>query len=420
MRRVSEFDALRGLAAVAVILFHLQNQPGTWTHFGFTGVHLFLILSGYLITGIILRHAGSPGFLRAFFARRALRIWPIYYLTIAFLVIYQRYFYFNPPSLSGLPYYLTFTQYLWSYPGLANVLPHPRGVTIHGFDQSWTLALEEQFYLLWPLAILLCGRRMIVPMIAAIVALGVWVKTQSGPDGNFSWLLPYVAGSFAMGGLIALILRDPAQVKRCRPLLSLGFLLSGAAGFAYVYAYYGPYAGTLPSFWSPEYAPYWHSFQNYAFYTLHFGIVGFVAVNAGAWFLAPLRMKELVYLGEISYGLYLYHVPVYWLVNNAGRHNATNDPWTVWVAKIAITFVVATLSYRYIERPILRLKKYFPYGSEVEADGAVEAQPEAAPRSRRAAPAPPVGVQQPRMVYARPRPLGSEAPKQDGRAASKR
>ena len=148
MRRVSEFDALRGFAALAVLLFHCQNRQGTWTHFGFTGVHLFLVLSGYLITNIVINHVDSPGFFRAFYARRILRIWPIYYLTLGFLVVLQHYLP-NPPSLRGLPYYLTFTQHTWHWPVLTKILPTP-STPVRAFDHSWTLALEEQFYLLWP------------------------------------------------------------------------------------------------------------------------------------------------------------------------------------------------------------------------------------------------------------------------------
>ncbi len=73
MRRVSEFDALRGLVALGVLLFHLRADEG-WTHFGMTGVHLFLVLSGFLITKIAIGHVDSPNFFRAFYARRVLRI----------------------------------------------------------------------------------------------------------------------------------------------------------------------------------------------------------------------------------------------------------------------------------------------------------------------------------------------------------
>ena len=86
MRRVPELDALRALAALGVLVFHLSPYQGL-SAFGMTGVHLFLVLSGYLITGIAINHVGTPHFLRAFYARRILRIWPIYYLTLAVLLV---------------------------------------------------------------------------------------------------------------------------------------------------------------------------------------------------------------------------------------------------------------------------------------------------------------------------------------------
>ena len=358
MRRVSEFDALRGLAVLGVLLFHLRPNEG-WTHFGMTGVQLFLVLSGFLITDIVIKHVGSPNFFRAFYARRILRIWPIYYLTLAFLVLLQQNLP-NPPSLRGLPYYLTFTQYTWHWPVLTKILPTPTP-PVNAFDHSWTLALEEQFYLLWPLAIALFRPKRVVAMTLAIIGFGLWFKTL----GYDTWILFNVFGAFALGALVAAMLDDKARVERNRAAFSAFFLMSGVLGFFYVRWYY-----TVPvPGWPRSWMVWRDSIQNFAFYTVHFGIVGFVATNAGRWFLAPLRMRELTYLGEISYGMYLYHMPVYWLVG--GYWIQQDEPWTMWVAKIALTFVVATLSYRYLEKPILSLKERFPYEPKPEAVSAI-------------------------------------------------
>lgn len=367
MRRVPELDALRGLAALGVLFCHLQPTHG-WTQFGMTGVHLFLVLSGYLITRIVLAHGGTPGFLRSFYARRTLRTWPTYFLTLGALVLYQQSLP-NPPSLDGLPYYLTFTQYLWQWPVLGQVLPQPTNGPVRYFEQSWTLAIEEQFYLLWPLAILALGRLRVVPLAAGAIGLGVWYKML----GHDSWTLPNVIGALALGGLIAAILRDPARVERARPLLSIGFVAAGLAGFGGVHWYY-----TVPPVGFTPTGMLWRdAFQNYSYYTLHFGIVGFVATNAGAMFLAPLRLREVTYLGEISYGLYLYHLPIYWIVNGSGaiQHD---EPTSMWVCKIALSCLAASLSYRYIERPLLRFKEFFPYGepAPVEARPAPAAIPQ--------------------------------------------
>ena len=84
MARVGELDSLRGFAAIAVMIFHAREA---WLPFGWAAVDLFFVLSGYLITSIILRQGGRPGFLSSFYVRRGLRTWPIYYLLIAFLIV---------------------------------------------------------------------------------------------------------------------------------------------------------------------------------------------------------------------------------------------------------------------------------------------------------------------------------------------
>ena len=149
MRRIPELDALRALAALVVLLFHL-NPPRFF--FGWTGVDLFFVLSGYLITTIILDHQGQRGFLRNFYARRGLRIWPIYYIALfavvatAPLVPRDR-----RPPLNGLGYYVTYLQNITLY----QLRPPPE---FHiAFDHTWTLALEEQFYLIWPALIALAS-----------------------------------------------------------------------------------------------------------------------------------------------------------------------------------------------------------------------------------------------------------------------
>ncbi len=354
MRRVPEFDALRAFAVLAVLLFHLSPHQG-WTAFGMTGVHLFLVLSGYLITNIVINHVGTPHFFRAFYARRILRIWPVYYLTLAFLLVVQHHLP-DPPSWQGLPYYLTFTQNTWHWP-LINTLVTVPPRTVRAFDHSWTLAVEEQFYLLWPLAVALIGPKRVGPVALGIVGFGLWFKTL----GYDTWILFNVCGAFALGALIAAILNDRPRVERHRYAVSLFFLVSGLLGFAYLYWYHT----VLPPGWSPVRMAWRDSLYSFAFYAVHFGIVGYVATNAGSWLLAPLRMRELTYLGEISYGMYLYHIPVYWLVGGYRVH--MGEPWTMWVTKIALTFLVATLSYRYIEQPILSLKNWFPYQPRPDA-----------------------------------------------------
>ena len=147
--RVLELDGLRGLACLTILAYHIRPAA---VPYGWTSVDLFFVLSGYLITAILVRHRGSPGLLKSFYARRGLRIWPIYYLTIVVLVILGPWLP-RPTSWNGLGYYLTYTQNIpryWSgrVPAFSPYLNH-----------FWTLANEEQFYIVWPILVITLGRR---------------------------------------------------------------------------------------------------------------------------------------------------------------------------------------------------------------------------------------------------------------------
>ncbi len=194
MRRVPELDALRGLAASVVLLFHLRPLS---FFYGWAGVDLFFVLSGYLITSIILRHCDQPGFLIRFYARRSLRIWPIYYLALLVLVAINPMLP-QPQPTTALPYYLTYTQNLWLYWTNATVPFLPE------FDHTWTLALEEQFYVIWPALVLWAGRRRVVRLCLITVAIAYYSRTGFLGWGPYSErILIARCDGFALGGLLA-------------------------------------------------------------------------------------------------------------------------------------------------------------------------------------------------------------------------
>ncbi len=149
MPRIKELDSVRGLAALAIVFFHLWFPQVVVLGLG---VNLFFVLSGYLITTIILGHTLNPRFLISFYARRGLRIWPIYYLSLAGLVLL---FQLLPLSgdLSEWPSYLTYIQ------GLSHYWSGREPTFPLAFQHTWSLAIEEQFYLFWPMLIGLVGRR---------------------------------------------------------------------------------------------------------------------------------------------------------------------------------------------------------------------------------------------------------------------
>ena len=184
-------------------------------------VHLFFVLSGYLITRIILEHETHPGFLIPFYARRILRIWPIYYAVLIGFVLVNPLLLYRQRT-TGLPYYLTFTQFLPHY-----WFGQPPRFCFY-FLHTWTLAAEEQFYLLWPLVAVLLGRRALLATIPFLIASAFVARL---------WLAPMLLVSnwdgFGLGALLAWMLGEPGSPRSRRPAVvwSLGAL--GAAMLAY-------------------------------------------------------------------------------------------------------------------------------------------------------------------------------------------
>ncbi len=349
MPRVAELDALRAFAAVVILFFHLDAR-GYFP--GWSGVDLFFVLSGYLITSILLRNSGGPGFLPRFYARRTLRIWPTYYLVLLGLVALNP-FLASPASWKGLPYALTFTQNVPLYRGKLPPEAHP------GFDHAWTLALEEQFYLVWPPLVLLVGRRKLPYLALAVIALNL--ACRDGGNGVLpkysERLLAARSDGFALGGLLAWSLAEGGWA-RLRPDRA-GRAFASAVGLASFYLIWGCWNYSSLGFIGLP-TPMWPAETIFAFGLLYAGIIGLVALHAGHPWLAPLRSRPLVYLGQISYGLYLYHVVVYWAVDGCGRLQFA-QPWPIQAKKLALTLVAAVLSWHLIERPIRAWKGRIRY-----------------------------------------------------------
>ncbi|WP_074305462.1 acyltransferase family protein [Singulisphaera sp. GP187] len=364
MRRVLELDALRGIAALMVVSLHM----GLGTDYAVLGsaVDMFFVLSGYLITRIILSHETRPRFLTPFYARRVLRIWPIYYaVLIGFVVV-------NPlltyrQRTTGLPYYLTFTQFLpryWS--------ARPPAFSIY-FAHTWTLAAEEQFYLLWPLVAVLLGRRALLATIPLLVGSAFMARL---------WLWPMLLvtnwDGFALGALLAWMMGEPGSPRARRPIVIGALMTLGAAMLAYPMLA----AGTVEQFgaaWTSDLPKLAFSLNASRLSLLYFSIVGLVIAFAGHPLLRPLRDPSLCYLGTISYGIYLYHLPLFALMSPLHFTNLCNDSMGLDALKLATTFALAVLSWQFIEKPILRLKDRFPYplsrAGEPESDNPPELIP---------------------------------------------
>jgi peptidoglycan/LPS O-acetylase OafA/YrhL len=354
MRRVPELDALRAFAALAIIGLHAGTiapalRCELLMRWGWTGVDFFFVISGCLITRIILHEKGSPHFLKNFYIRRSLRIWPIYYLCLLGIVMIH----LVAPRLypiAGLPSYLTYTQFVPHY-------WHADGTPFcKAFAHSWSLAVEEQFYLLWPAIVILAGKRFLVPLalgaiVLANVARGFWHLDEQ--------LLVTRCDGLALGALLAIVLEAPNRI-RLAPFL--GLLSIGSLGYlTYVTVGRpdGMQADVVTSF------QFQRSFDLLACNLFFVTLVGLCVCLSGHRALRLLRNRGLGYLGQISYGLYLYHGLVLGLIQRAVDPAARSTPLVL--GALAGTLLLAALSWQFVERPILALKERFDYRGKPEA-----------------------------------------------------
>jgi len=350
---VPALDGLRGLAIFAVVLHHVPIQWHRYTHVGYAGVDLFFVLSGFLITGILLDAKGEPGALRSFYARRALRIWPLYY---AFLALY---YFWATRRLPLGP---------WQAPGwyvahLSNVhvALFGRWTTNLALDPTWSLAVEEQFYLVWPLVVYRCSPRALVRVCVALIVAAPLLRvagTLAGVSPIALFVLtPTHCEGLALGAAIATVARGDRGLAPFVPLARATAALVGAAFVAvWIYAV----VVDLP----------WLAYDYASLSTL---LLTPIALLCGAalvlvlakadrpslWTFAPLRA-----LGRYSYAIYLFHLPVRtW----AARRLLKPMPYGQlrYVATFAVTFAVsialAIVSWHLFEKQLLKLKSRFPY-----------------------------------------------------------
>jgi peptidoglycan/LPS O-acetylase OafA/YrhL len=332
-----------------VMIYHLRPQA-----FAMEGVRvdLFLVLSGYLITSIVLSKSSTPGFLPTFHARRALRILPPYYLCLMALVVVNPLL-SKPFPMAGLPYYMTFTQNLPRYWGAE---PPPFNWF---FYHTWSLALEQQFYLIWPVVLILVGRRRLIPFALAVAAGSALARAC----GVHWWLLVARCDGFAIGSVIAVLTLEAGRDSRFKPerlrealgvsaVASLGLIVWGLA--------------TSPSWEFSKAMDARLSLAILGFNLLFGSLIGLIVCSTGHPSLRILRDRRLSHLGRVSYGLYLYHGPVFVALYLLGRRLGIGEPLWLEAVKLSTCVAIASLSWRYLEQPIIRWRERFRYSSAGE------------------------------------------------------
>jgi peptidoglycan/LPS O-acetylase OafA/YrhL len=351
--RFAGLDGLRAIAVVAVILFHLT--PGALPG-GYLGVDVFFVISGFLITGLLLRERATTGRIRlgAFWMRRARRLLPALALVVVSCSAVAL-------ALRGDVLVHLGRQVLGAATFSSNWLSIGAGQSYFDgtapelFRNLWSLAVEEQFYLLWPLAtlalLLVPSRRLRLGLVAALAvasAAAMWLVYLPGADATRVYYgTDTHSFGLAIGAAIAILAHDPpprlsALLSR-RPATRIGAAI-GAASIVGLCAL---------AVWMPASAPIVYRGGLVAVALLTAAtILG--SIGAGSFLGRALDIPPLRWIGERSYGLYLWHWPVFVLVIAAlpGWQRTGGDGWAMGAIALVITVGAAAASYRFVERPI--------------------------------------------------------------------
>jgi peptidoglycan/LPS O-acetylase OafA/YrhL len=349
--RFGSLDGLRALSVVAVIWNHSGSGmvASGWAQHGHQGVTLFFAISGFLITTLLLREKDRHGVidLRAFYVRRALRIFPLYYAVLAIYVVLvftlERNTKAGQDFFSNLVFFITYTS---------NWFVAMDGRIIFYF--AWSLAAEEQFYLVWPPLMRRLGTRnralaVVLTVIVLIASLDVLLPRWLPSSGAARTVLDVVHNiplAIIVGVAAALLLHDPKRFVRAWPWLAASrwhCLLWLALSVAAVLTPTAPW------------------------FTIHVALAMLVVACCMRedHALAPLlRLPLLAYLGTISYGLYLLHMLCKNVVGRAFAFAGVElGAFTYFLATLLLSIAVAGLSHRHFESRFLRMKGRFERGS---------------------------------------------------------
>ena len=361
-------DGIRGIAILLAVMYHVwQDVPALTqldraieaaTSFFWTGVDLFFVLSGFFITRILYNTRESPDYFRSFYARRMLRTWPLYYFALALVLGIPALF--SHSLVESSPWWFVFhgSNYLTAF------YSYPRRVVVH----FWSLAIEEQFYLVWPLIRFLKSRERMMTLCAALIVFAIALRAVLiyflHADSRLIYALTFTRlDSLAAGGLLGLWLVVPGDPARrrlflaslaaiCIAVLTMGLTFEGGA------------------------IKYWSAFSQTLNYTAVAGVcaclIGWSRTSQpDAWLNRGLCWRPLPFLGKYSYSIYMFHIWFDAVGRGTKMHPATNPAWRLWgstlpmiayfLTILAVVCIWALITWNLIERRFLALKDRFGY-----------------------------------------------------------
>jgi peptidoglycan/LPS O-acetylase OafA/YrhL len=372
-KHIPALDGIRGIAIIMVMVYHMmvivpESMVGELLYkcvkFGWCGVDMFFVLSGFLITGILQDTKGKPGFLKLFYARRSLRIFPLYFGLLFFCLVVLPLF--DHPKVANFGriagdewwYFL----YLQNY-SIALVSAFRHGI----LDVTWSLAIEEQFYLLWPFVVLALRPKRLMQACVGLFALTIALRVLLlqfelvSPLGIYV-LTPTRLDGLLVGAFLAIGLRDQVVWRRIQTYRKPVFWVSGLICLMC---------------WVLTEPPSSHAALNqlvgYPALALFFGsVISFFVTGEG-----PVRIRQflesrwLLQFGKYSYAMYLFHLPIRavyrdWLFPPERYESLLGGaiPYLLVFVTLSIltTLLVAWLSWQFYEKQFLKLKRYVSYG----------------------------------------------------------
>ena len=339
-RKIPQLDGVRGVAILVVLAhnFHgFYTPPFSYvTTYGWMGVDLFFVLSGFLITGILLDTKPSGGYFRNFYARRCLRIWPLYYcvLVLMFAVIPH----IRPQDAAEI---LRRSHPWWSYPFfLQNFFVMEPSLAVGPLGVSWSLAVEELFYLFWPLFVRFLPVRRLELCAWTVCFVSPLLRQVFASHGWLIYSNPFCRLDGLMAGALLAILVRKSDFAPKRYLVPAWAALLFAGPLAIIAELYGAH---------------WLTFSLTT--VASSGFVYLAQFSNWSWVKAILTNRYLMFSGTISYGLYLLHKLPEDALKSVG-FLLIHPSAAFWIS-VTVAYLVAGASWYLLEKPILGLKRFF-------------------------------------------------------------
>jgi peptidoglycan/LPS O-acetylase OafA/YrhL len=352
-------DILRGLA-ISIVIFYHNFGTVSFFRFGWMGVDLFFVLSGFLITDLLLKTRDQKLYFRNFYIRRVLRIFPLYYLVLFLFFTLSPILFKEKGADSVFSYYQSNSTWFWTY--FQNWLLVKKGPPPVPFlAHFWSLAIEEQFYLFWPIMIFFIRKsamikKLIIGLIALAIAtrLAVWATYPHEVEKFYCSTFTRM-DSLLMGSLLAVHLREGKEI----PLKLIKIIFVSFAALIIL---------SLSIFGNVRQDNLFFPTLGYTLAAAFFTSVVYLVLRNEALVKGWVHhLNVLRFAGKISYGMYVFHIPIYLVLCNLLSRVLTGSsqwliggPLLVSGLSVLLTIVASTISFYAVERPILTLKKHFP------------------------------------------------------------